>query len=403
MGDGTITERTYRYESWRALSSGVLEAASGTFLLLFAVRWYAAGSVAKAVVAGGTSCGLLVSPLVVWIVARTRITTSQAASRIFFAGAGCMLLAALLPSLPAFVLGTTAGLIASSACVPLVTQIYQENYPAETRGRIFSRTFMIRIATAAVVSGLGGWALKGRMDAYRWMIVLFAAALAFGGWCLARCPSTPLHSDSGAHPLRGWRHVSGDPLFGRTLLSWMLMGFANLMMLPLRIEYLANPKYHLALDADVVALLTGVIPHAARFVMSPVWGHLFDRMNFFGLRLTLNLGFALGIVGFFTSDSGLGLVLSAVVYGVSVAGGDVAWSLWVTRFAPADRVAEYMSVHTFLTGVRGVLAPVAAFFLIDRFSVGYLAAGCGLLIGLACLVLLPEIGSARIAAPKRSA
>ena len=402
MGDSSITEKTYRYECWRALSSGFIEAAAGTFLLLIAVRWYAAGSVAKAILAAGSSCGLLVSPMSVWFAARRGLPAAQAASWVLAVGAVAMLVAALWPSLPVFVVGATIGLIASSACVPLITQIYQENYPAERRGRLFSRTFMIRIATAAAVSGFGGWLLQGQMGLFRWLVMLFGVALAFGSGCLARVPSTPLLADTGAHPLRGWRHVSGDPLFGRTLMSWMLMGFANLMMLPLRIEYLANPKYHLALEPDVIALLTGVIPHTARFFMSPVWGYLFDRMNFFGLRLTLNLGFAIGILSFFTSNSALGLIAAAVIYGISSAGGDVAWSLWVTRFAPAERVAEYMSVHTFLTGVRGVLAPAAAFFLIDRFAVGQLAVGCAILIGLACLVLLPEIRSARIAAPKRA-
>jgi hypothetical protein len=33
----------------------------------------------------------------------------------------------------------------------------------------------------------------------------------------------------------------------------------------------------------------------------------------------------------------------------------------VTKFANAENVAEYMSVHTFLTGCRGVIAPFVAF------------------------------------------
>lgn len=76
------------------------------------------------------------------------------------------------------------------------------------------------------------------------------------------------------------------------------MGFANLAMLPLRVEYLANPKYKLELTVGMVAVLTGVVPNLARLVLSPVWGWLFDRMNFFVLRVTLNLGFAIGILTF---------------------------------------------------------------------------------------------------------
>ncbi len=395
MGRLPTSELTYRLERIRAVSSGILEAAAGTFLLLIAVRWFQAGSTSKAILAASGSLGLLISPGIVWMTARLRWPTALAASRIFAVGAIGRFVAAAIPWLPVYVLGTSLGLIASSACVPLVTQIYQENYASETRGRVFSRTFMIRIATAAIMSGIGGILLKDRMHQFQWMLALFGLALASASVCLHRCPSTPLREDTGAHPLRGWRYVGQDPLFRRTLISWMLMGFANLMMLPLRVEYLANPKYSLALDASQVALLTGVIPHAARFVMSPIWGHLFDRMNFFALRITLNVGFALGIFGFFTTQSTTGLVISAILYGISHAGGDVAWSLWVTRFAPADRVAEYMAVHTFLTGVRGVIAPVAAFYLIDRCPAGYLAAGCSTLILLACLVILPEIQSRR--------
>jgi MFS family permease len=114
-------------------------------------------------------------------------------------------------------------------------------------------------------------------------------------------------------------------------------------------------------------------------------------MNFFALRATLNLGFALGILAFFTSETTIGLVAAAIVFGISNAGGDVAWGLWVTKFAKPERVADYMSVHTFLTGVRGVLAPFAAFHAVNSFSLptlGWIAAG---LIVAASAFLLPEI------------
>jgi len=78
----------------------------------------------------------------------------------------------------------------------------------------------------------------------------------------------------------------------------MLMSFANLMMLPLRVEYLANPDYGQALSVGAIALLTGVIPNIARLILSPL-GYLFDHMNFFALRVTLNIGFAIGILTFF--------------------------------------------------------------------------------------------------------
>jgi hypothetical protein len=169
------------------------------------------------------------------------------------------------------------------------------------------------------------------------------------------------------------------------------MGFSNLMMIPMRVELLANPKYGLALTVGEVAFLTGVVPNLSRLMISPLWGWLFDRMNFFALRVILNTGFAIGILAFFTTGDLWGLLLGAIIFGISTAGGDIAWSLWVTKFAPEHRVADYMSVHTFFTGLRGVVAPIAAFHLANNFSLGVLAAFSALLIFIASALLLPEL------------
>ena len=147
----------------------------------------------------------------------------------------------------------------------------------------------------------------------------------------------------------------------------------------------------LPLTAGMIAWLTGVIPNIARLILSPLWGWLFDHMNFFILRITLNAGFALGILAFFVTHSMTGLVIGAIVYGISNAGGDVAWNLWVTKFAPPNRVADYMSAHAFFTGVRGVLAPLAAFQLISGislFTLGWISVG---LIAIGTAFLFPEI------------
>ena len=399
MSGADRTTITYRYERWRALSSGIIESAGTTFLLVIAVRAFHSGALWKAAVAAGASVGLLLTPVVVWVVTHRRWVPARAAAHLFFLGAGAFVVAALVPGLPVFALGSMIGLAAAASVIPLFTHIYQENYPEQQRGRFFSRTVMIRIASAAAFSELAGWALSHYFEWFRALLLIFAAALAFGGFCLARIPCGPIHNEGGAHPFRALRFVREDPLFRRTLVCWMLMGFANLMMLPLRVEYLASPRYNLQLTVGMIALLTGVIPNLARLALSPVWGHLFDRMNFFALRVTLNAGFAIGILTFFVSNSFTGLVIGAIIFGISNAGGDVAWSLWVTKFAPPNRVADYMSVHTFFTGVRGVMAPLCAFLLVQRVSLGVMAGVSAALIVAASLLLLPELKYGRRARP----
>jgi hypothetical protein len=404
MAGDARTAVTYRYERWRALPAGVLEAAGNIFLLLIAVRWYKAGTVAKALVASGGSLGLMLAPWVVSRVEALRWPVALATSRLATLGAISFLCMALAPVLPLFVLGSVLALTSFSAAIPLLTQLYQENYPAAERGSRFARTMMLRIGTAALFSDLAGRLLSGHIDRFRWLLVFFALAAGFSAFCLSRCPSRPLTASGGTHPFHALRYVRDDRLFRQTIISWMFLGFATLMMAPLRVEYLANPRYGVhwrgkLLTAGTIALLTGVIPNIARLVLNPIWGWLFDRMNFFVLRITLNIGFTLGILSFFTTGSVAGLILGAILFGVANAGADVAWSLWVTKFAPPERVADYMSVHTFFTGVRGVLAPLVAFSLITRLDPHVLGWFSAALILVGSAFLVPEIKFGKNARP----
>ncbi len=302
---------------------------------------------------------------------------------------------AFMPFESVYIAGSVVSMAAASSSVPLLTQIYQENYPAHQRGRLFSRSVMVRIASVSLFSELAARALGGDISRFRWLLLVFAGAFGLGAYWLRQYPSRSLDRSGGAHPFRAMRYLKEDRLFRYTLICWMLMGFANLMMLPLRVEYLANPKYGLHLDIRSVALLTGVFPNIARLLVSPLWGRLFDRANFFVLRAVLNVGFAAGILTFFLNDSWPMLVIGAIIFGISNAGGDVAWGLWVTKFAPSDRVADYMSVHTFLTGCRGVIAPVVAFQLVGVQSIGWMSGFCATLILASSLMLLVELKDPR--------
>jgi hypothetical protein len=50
-----------------------------------------------------------------------------------------------------------------------------------------------------------------------------------------------------------------------------------------------------------------------------------------------------------------------------------------------------MSVHTFFTGVRGVLAPLLAFQLVGIVSIATMGIICSLMILAASLMLVPEL------------
>jgi MFS family permease len=391
---------TLRYERIRAVATGIQETAVVSVLLVIAIKHFGADDRVKWLIPAGPSLGFLLSPAVVNFVSGRGWRATRAAAALAGLGAAGYLATVLFPTLPVFLAGSLVTLTCGGALVPFLTQMYQDNYPEEERGKLFSSTTMIRIAVSALFSALAGWFLNGHLDRFPWLMLVFAAALGVSSLCMARCPSKPLTRVASSHPLHALHWVRDDSLFRMTLIVWMLVGFSNLMMHPMRVEYLGNAKYELALSPLDIMLYVNVIPNLVRLVLSPVWGYLFDRVNFFRMRIAINISFALGIFAFFTGGSTAGLVVGGIFYGIANAGGDLAWSLWVTKIAPPERVAEYMSVHTFCTGLRGVAAPLISYQVVSAATgpgaMSLLGWCCGGMIVLASLLLVPEALSAKL-------
>ena len=154
------TPLTFRYEAFRAVASGILETASTTFLVLIAVRWFEAGALAKGLVASGAGLGYVISPVMVSRVEAARVPVARAASRFALAAAVALGLSALIPGQFVFVASSLVAIALAGAMTPLLTQIYQDNYPDASRGRFFSRTVMIRIASAVVFAAGAGYLLS---------------------------------------------------------------------------------------------------------------------------------------------------------------------------------------------------------------------------------------------------
>jgi len=295
-------------------------------------------------------------------------------------------LASMVSSDFLFVTLVTIGILLPSTASPLLTSIFNNNYPSHQRGRLFAQNQAIRIATSIMFGALAGWWINGAIHLYYLLIALFGVALACSSYLLSRIPGDN-ESTPPAPIFSCFRYLRSDALLRNTTISWMLLGFGNLMMLPLRTEYLANPRYGLNLSEFEIALFVSVLPNIARLGGTYVWGRLFDTINFFTLRILLNLSFLTGVVSFFMTDAHIGLAISALIFGFSTSGGDVAWTLWVTKFAPPDRVPDYMAVHTFFTGIRGLLAPITAFSLLGSLSIQNLSLVSSALILMATILL----------------
>ncbi|MBV6500351.1 MAG: hypothetical protein CJBNEKGG_02828 [Prosthecobacter sp.] len=343
---------------------------ASTFGMLIAVRVFHLGHVEKSIFLSATSGGLITSLFVVPLLLRARSTIAGTAARVQMLGGACMAAAAMFPREPwVFIIGLSLGLFCFSMQIPLMTQIYRLNYPEAQRGRLYAITGVTRSAAAVGFGFFGGWLLGLEVDNYVWLLWCFAASGFLSGWWTHGLPAVAWDSSEGG--ARFWsalRWVRDDRDFRTLLISWMMMGVGNLVAASLFVEYLANPRHGINLPEREVAWITGVVPVAVRMISSYPWGLIYDRVGLFTVRSILNVIFAVAILTFFVGQGYLSWCVGMGLWGMANAGGNVTWGLWVTKLAPKHAVAEYMSVHSFLTGFRGLLAPPLAFAALQVMS-----------------------------------
>lgn len=399
-----------RIEMIRALPAGTIEAFGSTFLLLIALRHFHLSTGWKGTIGAAQQIGLVLAPVAMTHAARLGLSASKAITAMLCVGSLGALAPLLWPHPTVFVVGCLVAFTATGAQWGLLQTIYLDQFPPERRGRLLSITIAARFGCSGLVA-IGVGRLLGRdASTWRWAQAMLLAAVLGSAACIRALGGRPLrrHADvvEGVRErpwARRWQLFKTDRTLRLTLISWMLMGFANLMMIPLRIEFLANPRYGINAPSTTVGVLTVTIPAVLRVVLAPVYGWVFDRLPFFVARILVNFGFALSILAFFSGRSMVGLVTGAVVFGVAAAGGDVMWSLWTLRLAPPHHVADYSALHTFSTGVRGMMAPFAGLWLLDQNlrpqTIGF---GCAALILAGSMVLIPDLRAerARLAADR---
>ena len=383
MNEQETTDRTFRNELLRSVPAGVLETLGSTFGMLVAVRVFEAGSMAKSTFLSATSGGLIASLFIVPLLLRSRSTVTKIAAKVQFIAAACLTFSALAPqSEITFITASSLGLFFFALQVPLQTQIYRLNYPERTRGKLFALTATTRSLAAAVFGFAGGWLLGWRLESYAWLLWAFAIASAVSGFWTYGLPAMPWQMPEGSQGslLSSWRWVRADRDFRTLLISWMIMGIGNLIAWSLLVEFLANPRHGHSLPTETVIEPTPTTPAARRVVFTYPWGLLFDRVNFFVVRASLNMIFAVACLCYYCGGSLGWWIAGMALFGIANAGGNVTWSLWVTKLAPKHAVAEYMSVHSFLTGVRGMIAPYLAFAMVDAMSFQSIGIVCAITI-----------------------
>lgn len=339
---------------------------------------------------------MLLSPLLLLVFSRTSWRSTGICAGFLFVSAAMLALAACSSSLVYFVLFITIALIAQSQQAPFMIQAYSMNYKPFNRGSRLSTSFMLTAITGSIFLYFGGHLLDANIDRWPLLFAVMVIASLGSGYAVFQIPSRAMDHFPRSNPLENLTLVKTDRVFGILLASWTLLGMATLMVAPLRIEYLANPDYGINASNERIAMLTFIIPAISQIISTRFWGRLYDRTSFIVLRNCINACFLTSILLFFTTTHLYLIGLAAIFFGIAVGGGTLVWNLWVTKLAPADKVQAYMSVHTWTTGVRGLIAPFIGFYLLTVISPTVISLIASALICLSMLLFVTARGDPRL-------
>jgi hypothetical protein len=386
-----ITQKTYKCDLWRGGFEGVLSSGAQTFCLFIAIRYFNAEKITKALIAAAPFMGMVLSMALLHYASTTKWGKSTWGALPSVITAICLLVAAWAKSLNLFATFIIIAYICRSALLPFITDIYGDNYPADRRGAFFSKPLLLSVGVAALSGFIGSSILEKNIEYYPIIFIFLGFCAFFKSIAIYSMPSKQIDQSPHENPFGNMKYIWKDRSFGYVLLTWFIMGFANLWTLPLRVDYITSPEWGIEGSAVFVAIIITVIPETLRMLLIPFWAKLFDKMNFVILRMILNLAFGAGVLLFFITSNPWIICAGSGLIGVAFAGGSIAWSLWVTKYAPPGKTGAYMSVHVSLTGIRGTLGPIIGYWvvgLIGARNIGIVS--CAMML-VATLMLIPEI------------
>ena len=392
--DPKTTKKAFWIEMIRSGPMGMLEFLFVPLAGLVALKYYNASDWQKAFLLSISEAGLIATFIIVPLIRRLRWQATHAAAIFSLLGAaGIAFTAAYSDSLISYMAGLGFAFFILMLPLPLITQIYRTNFPEAKRGKILAIASILRGIIGIAFAWKAGQWIDSDIENFKpllWVFVCVSLLNAIAFWLMPKVDT----AKGSTNPFSAFKWLKRDKKFRTLIVSWMLMGLGNLTALKIWTEYFANDQYGNGFSAFEVTLLTFIIPQSVKILFTYPWGWLFDRMNFYLLRIILNVLFGAAIIVVFYGQTFWVIAIGTGLQGLAFAGGSIAWMLWVTKIAPPEHTAEYMSIHTFTTGLRGVIAPALGFYLLITIG-DSIAIFSTILIILASVVIIPEYRRSR--------
>lgn len=295
-------------------------------------------------------------------------------AQLMLVAAACLFALALTPrSVPGLVL-FTALTVAAMACwsgiLTVRSVIWRANYPRRWRGQVTARISQLAALVTAACSALVGLAIDWDGSAWRYLFPL-AALCAVAASLVYRRSRVRRHgrlvqAEQSRRSAQGGRIrfrsmlgiLGGNRDFRRYMGGMMVFGAGNLMVVPM-VVVLMNDR--MSLDRLVQVLVASSVPILVLCLSVRTWARFLDRRHIVSYRAMHSWTFvaatALFAAAFIGNQPDL-LWAGAVLLGLAWGGGHLGWNLGHNDFADDSDSSLYMATHVWLTGLRGLVAPV---------------------------------------------
>jgi len=300
--------------------------------------------------------------------------------------------------------------VVSTILVPAMNSIFESNYSEKERGRLFGlnaslSTFVILVASYAV-----GRILDIDQNSYRWLFALAGVTGALSCYALYKIrirgkgrppeevndlkraiglmiPGIPFTNYIaafnpgmiGTFVKRSFRAtvrpfadtvrlLRENPQFREFEVYFFLYGVAFMIVLPVIPIYLVDG---LRMNYSQITMARGVIAQVCPLLLMPYLGKLLTRYNpimFCAVTFSVLAFYPVSLM----MPSVLGAYIGFFVFGLGMAGIGVAWSLSPMWFSEGEDSGMFIGVHTTLTGIRALVAPLAGLLLM-QWTRGYVA------------------------------
>jgi MFS family permease len=267
------------------------------------------------------------------------------------------------PASPALLVALLATVAAAQAfLIPVQNALLAGGYGEATRGRRFGAAVSAQALAIVLVSVPAGWLLDQAPDTWRPLYALAAAAGVFGTWSWSRLrqrrrPPPPPDLQQHASPFKALRR---DRHFLAFEACFMVYGLGFLMMQPVLPLYLVD---ELGVSYAEVGAARGAIFWIAIVVASPFVGRLADRLGVLRVAALAFLALATFPLTLLLLPNRVGLFAAFALYGLAMAGVNLAWNLGPLLLARGRDPLPYLNAHVALVGVRALVGMVGATLL----------------------------------------